>query len=277
VDGSFDVHSTSGDALVQVNKLFPKSSSSVECLLGSVTALLDPEVRYVVFTPFHHYRRRHHKIMSTTNNAFVYDSTQMSLNVKCFRLEEEREQTKDEYETGELLPKEHRNIIVESDSFEGYIRNDRECLGFFSGESSMVKRPEFNSKSANKSGMCSTYIWCLVPDSLCDITYCLVVRTGKIDLRGAEELSLRRSVTSEAPSAVFSDDASEMERQLQSSNRRRVMSKRQVQAAEAALSDPSKKLKTSPDMRAELKITAKEIIRLETISWIGRIKRNHGF
>lgn len=100
-------------------------------------------------------------------------------------------------------------------------------------------------------------------------------------MRGAEELSLRRSVISDAhqPAAISAlNTSSEMENQLQStSNRRRVMSRRQVLAAEEALSDSSKKLKTPPDMRPKLNISAKEIIRLETISWIGRIKRNHGF
>lgn len=76
----------------------------------------------------------------------------MSLNVKCLRLEEELEQTAEDNANGEPLPKEQRNIIVESDSFEGYIKNDRECLGFFSGESKMVKRPDFGSKHANNSG-----------------------------------------------------------------------------------------------------------------------------
>lgn len=49
-------------------------------------------------------------------------------------------------------------------------------------------------------------------------------------------------------------------------------------AAESEFEEAIEKKKAIfPEMRATLEVNAKEIIKLETISWIGRIKRNHGF
>ena len=58
--------------------------------------------------------------------------------------------------------------------------------------------------------------------------------------------------------------------------RKRVFSRRQVLAMEAVKGGAAA-IKPPVGMRANLVVSAKDIIRLETISWIGRIKRNHGF
>ena len=48
--------------------------------------------------------------------------------------------------------RDDRNIIIDSDAFEGYVRDDKHCEGHFSGESAALKRPEFSRKNARKSG-----------------------------------------------------------------------------------------------------------------------------
>lgn len=52
IDGSFEVSSSAGDITLQVNKLFPKSTNSANALMGSVIALLDPEVSNLVIDIF---------------------------------------------------------------------------------------------------------------------------------------------------------------------------------------------------------------------------------
>ena len=46
VDGSFAVDCVNGNASIQINKLYPGSSSKAVCNFGSISALVDPEVMF---------------------------------------------------------------------------------------------------------------------------------------------------------------------------------------------------------------------------------------
>ena len=54
-------------------------------------------------------------------------------------------------------------ITIESDSFEGYVKNDRECSGHFTGESSALKRPTLGKNASHRSGevLCNVSLSCI--------------------------------------------------------------------------------------------------------------------